>query len=761
MASNSMELLGKNVRPARSEHYHYNNGDTRVQVQYAPVFEGEEFQRAFPHAVRVLIYCDPKFMDGDLLPNPEWQKRMSGMEDKLMKMLDKPWLNVKWAGTLRYEGSQDSIFLTDNPEDFSKIYNDWYPKQKAYRIRIAFQSNLDQVFDLLLPQGPLRRQISDRYLIEQLKSQKTNQEAKHWLLLKFSGAAERLKDLQEDLEKRDIYLKSMPKGGGEEPLVLTVARELKLDPIGELTQLCDERAEYHQVRFLGWNAATVKAQTLEGNIKDGFGIYIWDNGLIYEGDWVKGKRNGKGRMYFADGTWYLGDFKDDKRTGKGTMYWNHNEWYRGDFDKGQLHGKGEYRWDTGAHYDGDWLDGVRTGKGVYQWKSGDVYRGDYLNDYRHGKGRIDYKDGGWFEGDFVKGKMTGYGREYVPSKNHIVEGTLVDGTWQDDKKVTSLDPPEESKAETGAAPSELSTDAQGGAAPGGRAGSSDEPLPVGQSASTAAPSETSNVPTFLWTEVAPDQDHPILFLQKTAREAREMGFTPFVFFNATWGEEFDFKKMMGNPGMADAFEGTAIIEFDERHKEALDAFGVPTFRVPALVALDEKSYRPARQWTGLMSQEGEALARSIRGFFFPTGDNAHSEPVQVPEVTIHKWVSIPDDAPQSLQEILKEQADMAKASGLRPFLFISEPWAPGAAAFEKFRSQAEMEAILKGTLILQMGLKWLEEVNAMGHKAYLVPEFFEFNYEGELTGNRKDGGSWGADTLENIVGAMQSFFHEA
>ena len=41
------------------------------------------------------------------------------------------------------------------------------------------------------------------------------------------------------------------------------------------------------------------------------------DGSVYEGTWVAGKREGKGRMTYADGGRYDGEFVADRREGKG------------------------------------------------------------------------------------------------------------------------------------------------------------------------------------------------------------------------------------------------------------------------------------------------------------------------------------------------------------------------------------------------------------------------------------------------------------
>jgi len=80
--------------------------------------------------------------------------------------------------------------------------------------------------------------------------------------------------------------------------------------------------------------------------------------------------------------------------------------YEGDYLDGKRSGKGVYRYADGAVYEGDWLDGKMSGKGVYRYADGDVYEGDWLDGKRSGKGVFRYANGDVYEGDFLDGKMS-------------------------------------------------------------------------------------------------------------------------------------------------------------------------------------------------------------------------------------------------------------------------------------------------------------------------------------------------------------------
>jgi len=153
--------------------------------------------------------------------------------------------------------------------------------------------------------------------------------------------------------------------------------------------------------------------------QNGFGKFTYDNGDVYEGNWINGKRHGKGKYDYADGiSWYDGEWVDDKKEGYGTEHYPDNDEYKGYFKNGKRNGKGIYKYVNGDIYDGNFTNSIRTGKGKYTWKkSGNVYDGDWLNDVINGKGIKTFSNGDVYDGNWVKGKKSGYGTEKL--KNGI------------------------------------------------------------------------------------------------------------------------------------------------------------------------------------------------------------------------------------------------------------------------------------------------------------------------------------------------------
>ena len=106
---------------------------------------------------------------------------------------------------------------------------------------------------------------------------------------------------------------------------------------------------------------------------DGFNKYTWPNGNTYEGDWVDGKMQGRGRLETNDEI-YEGDFFDNQYHGNGELkFTDGSGYYKGEFKNGNFEGKGEYNKVGVFVYRGDFKGGDFEGYGVKEYANGDVY----------------------------------------------------------------------------------------------------------------------------------------------------------------------------------------------------------------------------------------------------------------------------------------------------------------------------------------------------------------------------------------------------
>ena len=146
--------------------------------------------------------------------------------------------------------------------------------------------------------------------------------------------------------------------------------------------------------YLNGEKVTGKLYDKNGNIiyeindGTGKGKETNDNGeLIFEGEYLNGKRNGMGKEYYYNndrleiGGENLNDMKDSYLIFKGE-YFNDRRW----------NGEGkEYDTEDNLIFEGEFLNGIRNGKGKEYYKNKLIFEGEYLNGIRwNGKGQ-EYK----------------------------------------------------------------------------------------------------------------------------------------------------------------------------------------------------------------------------------------------------------------------------------------------------------------------------------------------------------------------------------
>ena len=184
-------------------------------------------------------------------------------------------------------------------------------------------------------------------------------------------------------------------------------------------------------------------------IIDGKGIgriYVLNTSyLIFEGKYMNGKKNGKGKEYYKYGTLkYEGEFLNDKKNGNGKEY---NE-------DGNLIFKGRYFNGNKIEGKGYNNSGKKTfileisGKGKEYYNNGKIkFEGEYLNgkkwngigyNYIGNKGFIivngdgyikEYLDNGIlkYKGEYLNGELNGKVKEYYNNGSILFEGEYING----------------------------------------------------------------------------------------------------------------------------------------------------------------------------------------------------------------------------------------------------------------------------------------------------------------------------------------------
>lgn len=90
----------------------------------------------------------------------------------------------------------------------------------------------------------------------------------------------------------------------------------------------------------------------------------YENGDNYEGQVERGLKHGQGIYTWQDGTIYKGQWKKDQEHGYGEKKFANGDRYVGLWENGLFSGSGNYHWSDGSYYEGQWLDGFEHGYGT-------------------------------------------------------------------------------------------------------------------------------------------------------------------------------------------------------------------------------------------------------------------------------------------------------------------------------------------------------------------------------------------------------------
>lgn len=104
------------------------------------------------------------------------------------------------------------------------------------------------------------------------------------------------------------------------------------------------------------------AGEVENNQRHGFGEILMKNGDSYYGEWKNDKFHGLGSYLSKDSTYY-GDWKNGLQEGFGTIQYNDGSYFEGKFIKGTRNGNGKLIVPNGDQFIGEW--------------KGDQFKGDY------------------------------------------------------------------------------------------------------------------------------------------------------------------------------------------------------------------------------------------------------------------------------------------------------------------------------------------------------------------------------------------------
>ena len=169
----------------------------------------------------------------------------------------------------------------------------------------------------------------------------------------------------------------------------------------------------------------------------GAGTAFYENGDIYEGDFIDGIRSGTGiYRYKKSGHKYDGGWEENQKSGIGKMAYNGVGEYHGYWENGRRHGEGMFTYKNGDVYSGWWKYGEKEGYGSYifketgmkmtgEWNAGQITQGQWI-----------YPNGVYFQGSFKNNKPQGEGTWFFRN------GNTLNGTFEQKEKIKGDDDPE-------------------------------------------------------------------------------------------------------------------------------------------------------------------------------------------------------------------------------------------------------------------------------------------------------------------------------
>ena len=128
----------------------------------------------------------------------------------------------------------------------------------------------------------------------------------------------------------------------------------------------------------------------EGEVKGfkrhGKGVNMYVDGSVYDGMFVEDEREGEGKLvkgkYCYEGMW-----KGDVKEGNGFELMENGEKYCGEYKKGMKEGNGVFIFTNGDSYKGEWKGGLMDGKGIIVTNEGKEIKGVFV------KGKVVGKEG--------------------------------------------------------------------------------------------------------------------------------------------------------------------------------------------------------------------------------------------------------------------------------------------------------------------------------------------------------------------------------
>jgi hypothetical protein len=144
---------------------------------------------------------------------------------------------------------------------------------------------------------------------------------------------------------------------------------------------------------------------VSGDCKNGWGVYVYQDGDLHAGYWKNGKQHFFGAKFWSSGDFYLGLYKNGDRKTNRQGFYAFNDGRTKIYvdppkyaEKGCVEGNcddgfGTYIWDNGDYHTGFWKDKKQHYIGLKFWGDNDFFLGIYKDGKRRKRGLYIYEDG--------------------------------------------------------------------------------------------------------------------------------------------------------------------------------------------------------------------------------------------------------------------------------------------------------------------------------------------------------------------------------
>ena len=182
--------------------------------------------------------------------------------------------------------------------------------------------------------------------------------------------------------QEEVNLKTLKKAFPKEMELL-----LKKYPVENEKDKKWNYAKSNDGKYLG------QINTKNGDL-EGKGVFIWNNGIKYIGNWKEGNMNGEGALYDKDNKLiFEGNYSKNKKCGNGKFIIKDNEYYEGEFFDDKMEGKGTYYYQNGDKWEGYFKNNMKNGVGIMTYhNSKDVFLYKFENDNYMGSTQLNSQE---------------------------------------------------------------------------------------------------------------------------------------------------------------------------------------------------------------------------------------------------------------------------------------------------------------------------------------------------------------------------------